>query len=54
MAEDYQSPSFNSYDRGPGALLKAGQEGNDDGNICLFVDRIPLAITKVGSGVVLV
>ncbi len=63
MKDDYQSPSFNSYTRGPGTLLPSpggkrgtgsgssdeggGRGTRQDGNVTLFVDRIPLAITKV-------
>lgn len=64
MKDDYQSPSFNSYTKGPGTLLPSqggrrgcGSGSSDEGggggagqeeNITLFVDRIPLALTKVG------
>ena len=67
MKEDFQSPSFNSYTRGPGTLLPSrgerrepgrGSGSSDEGgrvhprqddNVALFVDRIPMALTKVGS-----
>ena len=55
MADDYNSRSFNSYVSGPGLLLESSRRVSGEssrsrpppGNITLFVDNIPLSITKV-------
>ena len=65
MKDDFQSPLFNSYISGPGMLLplpggRAGEggESSDESrqgggrvseNIALFVDKIPLALTKASN-----
>ena len=54
MKFDYQSPLFNSYVSGPGALLpNISPIGTDRSKkpISLFVDNIPYTCTKVGDWV---
>ena len=47
MADDYNSPTFNAYDGGPGALMQSSKSSNQENQISLFVGNIPLSITKV-------
>ena len=55
MEEDYSSTTFNSYNKGPGRLLKpkGGIQSNSRdssitaNNYSLFIDHIPVTLTKV-------
>ncbi len=44
MKDDY-SLSFNSYTKGPGAASKLS--GSSNNNFRLFIDMIPISLTKV-------
>ena len=48
MKFDYSSKKFNSYGSGPGQYLEAREEKEI---VTLFVDNIPITITKVCCGV---
>ncbi len=45
MKDDYSSPSFNSYTKGPGAALKPS--GSSKNSFTLFIDNIPISLTRV-------
>ena len=46
MKKDYETPSFNSYTRGPGKLLKPSPLSGEK-NCVLFVTHIPVQLTRV-------
>lgn len=50
MTFDHQSRTFNSYERGLGAVMQNCKESSTK-TINLYVGRIPAAITKVSVSV---
>ena len=46
MKDDFSSPSFNSYTKGPGASLKP-VGGSSTNSFTLFIDKIPISLTRV-------
>ena len=51
MSVDFHSAEFNTYDSGVGALMQSSRNGGigarENGDITLFVNNIPIALTKV-------